>query len=622
MKDINKLYDKSLENIFNKPFPVLPALLKYRDHYQFRVYIDKDFRYNLEKYLIHMKNNFKNQLYRQKSFLFNSQHAITDIFDEEKRYKNSLTEIVKNILKQGENGKYLNLFFVSLAKLINNLSRDIFQNDKYIYLYSEVIGDFHDIILRNQLNIFKKNNPILSKRIFKYYNNEFINFIINDQLPFFYHSSHVNLKEILFPLKEKKTNNIFKISRETYEEITDILRDSAAYLKTDSKYKQLLNNKNYKEIVNNLNNLYNIKNLDFLFRNEYVISNLLSSRVIKKEMKKLNVSLQEINYLYQKLIKAKNRYDYLHFINKYLYIYPVDEKFATINTGFNNGVNFWYDDTHQIHKKFKESTIFFLDIRDFTKITRRMSPDKITQQLHELFDPIPEIVTKHNGYIDKILGDGLMAIFGGKIDDEEHYLNAIRASIDIYSYFHRKKKDLDFSDVGIGINSGKITITQFGQATALGETVNKAARLCSSKELLIEDINLTVYRGSTQEIVDKMNDDEKKEIFKSKYNFNVHISQDGNLYNKGIVISSKTFKRLKNSLEVKSIVYKGQNYYLFYDPVLSKNILIRRVGKVKLKGLKDDIVYEIVKDIDLLMKLKDFKSDDTLDKLKKWFDVK
>src|SRR6056297_3474270 len=229
MKDINKLYDKSLENIFNKPFPVLPALLKYRDHYQFRVYIEK---------------NFKNQLYRQKSFLFNSQHAITDIFDEEKRYKNSLTEIVKNILKQGENGKYLNLFFVSLAKLINNLLRDIFQNDKYIYLYSEVIGDFHDIILRNQLNIFKKNNPILSKRIFKYYNNEFINFIINDQLPFFYHSSHVNLKEILFPLKEKKTNNIFKISRETYEEITDILRDSAAYLKTDSKYKQLLNNKN------------------------------------------------------------------------------------------------------------------------------------------------------------------------------------------------------------------------------------------------------------------------------------------------------------------------------------------------------------------------------------------
>ncbi|NNE36808.1 MAG: hypothetical protein HKN08_00775, partial [Gammaproteobacteria bacterium] len=125
--------------------------------------------------------------------------------------------------------------------------------------------------------------------------------------------------------------------------------------------------------------------------------------------------------------------------------------------------------------------IMFTDIRSFTNISQEIPLDTMFDALSAHLGMQVDMVHKHNGYIDKFGGDGLMAIF----DSEDKATDVCDCALDIIdsSTSFAKIAGKYELPVGIGIHYGDVMIGNIGSAehldySAIGETVNLAARLC------------------------------------------------------------------------------------------------------------------------------------------------
>lgn len=130
--------------------------------------------------------------------------------------------------------------------------------------------------------------------------------------------------------------------------------------------------------------------------------------------------------------------------------------------------------------------ILFCDIRDFTTLTKHMSQSQTTSFLNEYFDYMNSPIHEHNGEIDKIMGDCIMAYFEGN-NSSKNIENAVSSAIEMrkglytFNTFHEKDFLLPMNN-GIGINFGKAIKGNMGSAgkldyTLTGNTVNVASRL-------------------------------------------------------------------------------------------------------------------------------------------------
>ena len=134
-----------------------------------------------------------------------------------------------------------------------------------------------------------------------------------------------------------------------------------------------------------------------------------------------------------------------------------------------------------------ETTIIFIDIRGFTKLADQLGPEKATEIINKIFEPIVGIIDKYDGSINKFLGDGLMAIFGMPFSHEDDPERAARASIKIMKSIEENGKIKIGSKVKnlkarIGINTGLCISGEIGsdsrkEFTVIGDTVNLASRL-------------------------------------------------------------------------------------------------------------------------------------------------
>ena len=138
----------------------------------------------------------------------------------------------------------------------------------------------------------------------------------------------------------------------------------------------------------------------------------------------------------------------------------------------------------------KELTILFSDIKDFTRHTASMEPDRIQRLLNEYFEAMTEIVFKYKGTVDKFMGDGLMVFFGDPETQSDHALLCVRAAIDM----QRKVKEIRAKwekqggmpiQIRIGINTDTVVVGNMGSSkrlsyTVLGSAVNLAQRLESN----------------------------------------------------------------------------------------------------------------------------------------------
>jgi class 3 adenylate cyclase/HAMP domain-containing protein len=131
--------------------------------------------------------------------------------------------------------------------------------------------------------------------------------------------------------------------------------------------------------------------------------------------------------------------------------------------------------------KRKKITIFFSDVRGFTSYSENHEPMNVVTSLNKLFDIQVEIIEKHDGDIDKFVGDEIMANFPSPIA-------AFKAAREIQKKmdsFNKKRKEPLY--IGIGINYGDAVVGSIGSGdahdwTSIGDTVNLGARLCSAAD--------------------------------------------------------------------------------------------------------------------------------------------
>ncbi len=137
----------------------------------------------------------------------------------------------------------------------------------------------------------------------------------------------------------------------------------------------------------------------------------------------------------------------------------------------------------------KRVTILFVDIRQFTGLSERLSADQIVQVLNAYYDTVSDIILKHGGQINKFMGDAVMALFGAPISGDADEARAIQAAVEIQRSTDRLNAltlmhELNVTlKTGVGINSGEVMVGTVGGAatrfeyTAIGDSVNIAERL-------------------------------------------------------------------------------------------------------------------------------------------------
>jgi len=135
-----------------------------------------------------------------------------------------------------------------------------------------------------------------------------------------------------------------------------------------------------------------------------------------------------------------------------------------------------------------EATILFSDIRSFTSFSENSLPYDIVHILNRYFDTIGEKIDANNGYIDKYMGDGIMAIFGlDETSNENPAFQAVKAACDMaealkkFNTYLQSHFDHEFR-IGIGVHTGKVIVGNLGyrkkkEFTAIGDTVNTASRI-------------------------------------------------------------------------------------------------------------------------------------------------
>ncbi|MFZ1321054.1 MAG: adenylate/guanylate cyclase domain-containing protein [Ignavibacteria bacterium] len=136
-----------------------------------------------------------------------------------------------------------------------------------------------------------------------------------------------------------------------------------------------------------------------------------------------------------------------------------------------------------------ESSVVFIDICSFTSISEKEPPDTVVKLLNSYFDIIVKEIIAQGGYVDKFIGDAIMAVFRG----DYHLDRAVDASLAVRNQIEKLpalSDSVNFNPkVSIGLNSGEMISGNIGSAslkrldyTVIGDTVNTAQRIQSSAD--------------------------------------------------------------------------------------------------------------------------------------------
>jgi adenylate cyclase len=125
-----------------------------------------------------------------------------------------------------------------------------------------------------------------------------------------------------------------------------------------------------------------------------------------------------------------------------------------------------------------EVTVMFIDMRDFTGFAEGTDPKDVVQALNHLFEQMVAIIHDHGGWVDKFVGDGLLAVFGAPRRMPDHADRALATAVEIAASVS-SDAGLEF---GIGLNSGRVLAGNVGGAgrlefSVIGDPVNVAARV-------------------------------------------------------------------------------------------------------------------------------------------------
>lgn len=247
----------------------------------------------------------------------------------------------------------------------------------------------------------------------------------------------------------------------------------------------------------------------------------------------------------------------------------------------------------------KEMTVMFSDIRSFTEISEKLSPRENFNFINHYLGYMEPIISRNHGFIDKYIGDAIMALFPDSPDD------AINAAIEMRTKLYEFNNDLNMSgrpsiDSGIGINTGNLMLGIVGgkgriEGTVISDHVNLASRLegltkkyetpvVISQDTLIKLKSPQNYQFrflDTVRVKGKRNsvnifeilDGEKPKIRETKIRFNPQFKQGLQFYRN---------KDIESALKIFSDILKESQH----DKVIE--IYIDRCKSLLAKGIPDE----------------------------------
>ena len=191
-----------------------------------------------------------------------------------------------------------------------------------------------------------------------------------------------------------------------------------------------------------------------------------------------------------------------------------------------------------------EMTVLFADIRGFTGISERMLPSETFEFINDFLKRMGPIITNYNGFVDKYIGDEIMALFPDKADDAIQCGIAMLHELEVFGEY-LKLKNIDPIKIGIGVNTGKLMLGTVGvknrmNSTVISDEVNIASRvekytketgapfmitkatyehLNSPEKYSIRKLGHKVFRGkSTPTIIYEVFESDEEAVLKLKKN--------------------------------------------------------------------------------------------------------
>ena len=143
-------------------------------------------------------------------------------------------------------------------------------------------------------------------------------------------------------------------------------------------------------------------------------------------------------------------------------------------------------DLLQLGGEKRNCTFLFTDVRGFTALSEKLSPEKVTEIMNKVLTVQVTCIQAHGGMVDKFIGDACMAIFNSPLDLDEHEKRAVACAQDMRTAIRMLQKELlEPIAIGIGINTGEAVVGNMGSDnrfdySAIGDAVNIAARLESA----------------------------------------------------------------------------------------------------------------------------------------------
>ncbi len=160
----------------------------------------------------------------------------------------------------------------------------------------------------------------------------------------------------------------------------------------------------------------------------------------------------------------------------------------------------------------RELSVLFADIRSFTTISERLTPDALVNSLNRYFSVMVDIIMNRDGIIDKYIGDAIMAFFGAPVKHDNDALQSVLAGIsmiealDAFNEEQTQNGKPEFR-IGVGINYGVVTVGNIGTErkmdyTVIGDTVNVASRLEGLTKVYHQ--NILISESVQKEITDRV----------------------------------------------------------------------------------------------------------------------
>lgn len=142
--------------------------------------------------------------------------------------------------------------------------------------------------------------------------------------------------------------------------------------------------------------------------------------------------------------------------------------------------------TESLSGRSRQISVLFSDIRGFTTLSETSDPEQIVEMLNRYFSLQSGVIFRHQGTLDKYIGDAIMAFWGAPVEQPNHALLAVAAALEMSEQLERFRAEAgDLAgdlDIGIGVHSGMAVVGFIGSEnrqdyTAIGDTVNLSSRI-------------------------------------------------------------------------------------------------------------------------------------------------